>query len=33
VLDTHTGASEDYVNRLNAAFQPIQDTGAFAACR
>ncbi|HTR04639.1 MAG TPA: PKD domain-containing protein [Thermoanaerobaculia bacterium] len=32
VLDTHTGVSEEYVNPLNAAYQPIQDTGAFATC-
>jgi PKD repeat protein len=32
VLDTSNGISEQYVNPLNASFQPIQDTGAFATC-
>jgi PKD repeat protein len=32
VLDTSTGVSEQYVNPLNAAFAPIQDTGAFPTC-
>ena len=32
VLDTSNGISEQYVNPLNTAFQPIQDTAAFATC-
>jgi hypothetical protein len=32
VTDTQTGAVRTYVNPLNVAFQPIQDTSAFAAC-
>ncbi|MGE5412993.1 MAG: PKD domain-containing protein [Syntrophomonadaceae bacterium] len=32
VLDTATGVSEEYVNPLGTAFQPIQDTGAFGTC-
>ncbi len=32
VLDTSNGISEQYVNALGAAFQPIQDTSAFATC-
>lgn len=29
VVDTQSGSSRRYVNRLNTAFQPIQDTTAF----
>ncbi len=32
VLDTSNGISEQYVNPLGTAFQPIQDTSAFATC-
>jgi PKD repeat protein len=32
VLDTSNGVSEQYVNPLNTAFQPIQDTAAFGTC-
>jgi PKD repeat protein len=32
VVDTATGVSEQYVNALGAAFQPIQDTAAFPTC-
>ncbi len=32
VLDTATGVSEQYVNPLGTAFQPIQDTSAFGTC-
>ena len=32
VTDTLTGAVKTYVNPLNTAFQPIQDTAAFATC-
>lgn len=32
VLDTATGVSEEYLNPLNTAFQPIQDTAAFPTC-
>lgn len=32
VTDTRTGASKQYVNPQGVAFQPIQDTGAFATC-
>jgi PKD repeat protein len=32
VLDTSTGVSERYVNPLNTAFAPIQDTAAFPTC-
>ena len=32
VLDTSTGVSEQYVNPLGTAFQPIQDTAAFPTC-
>ena len=32
VLDTSNGESEQYFNQLNTAFQPIQDTAAFATC-
>ena len=32
VLDTATGVSERYVNPLNTAFAPIQDTAAFPTC-
>jgi len=32
VTDTRTGASKQYNNPQGAAFQPIQDTGAFASC-
>jgi len=31
-LDTATGVSEQYVNPLNVAFGPIQDTAAFPTC-
>ncbi|HKF45678.1 MAG TPA: hypothetical protein VKG01_21500 [Thermoanaerobaculia bacterium] len=31
-LDTLTGAVKKYVNPLNTAFQPIQDTSAFSTC-
>ena len=32
VTDTETGATRTYVNPQNTAFQPIQDTNAFATC-
>ena len=32
VTDTTTGATKEYVNPQGTAFQPIQDTGAFAGC-
>ena len=32
VTDTRTGAFKEYVNPQGRAFQPIQDTGAFATC-
>jgi hypothetical protein len=32
VTDTQTGAVKFYQNPLNTAFQPIQDTAAFATC-
>jgi hypothetical protein len=32
VTDTRTGAVKNYTNPLNRAFQPVQDTGAFATC-
>jgi PKD repeat protein len=32
VLDTSNGVSEQYVNPLGSAFEPIQDTSAFATC-
>jgi hypothetical protein len=32
VADTKTGASKTYTNPQSTAFQPIQDTGAFATC-
>jgi photosystem II stability/assembly factor-like uncharacterized protein len=32
VLDTQTGVVKTYNNPANTAFQPIQDTSAFAAC-
>jgi PKD repeat protein len=32
VVDTATGVSETYVNALNTAFAPIQDTAAFPTC-
>ena len=32
ILDTSTGISEQYVNPQGKAFQPVQDTGAFATC-
>ena len=32
VRDMQTGAFKTYVNPLNTAFQPIQDTSAFATC-
>ena len=30
VTDTQTGATKAYTNKANTAFQPIQDTAAFA---
>jgi thermitase len=33
VTDTVTGQFREYLNPLNTAFQPIQDTSAFATCR
>lgn len=32
VTDTLTGSVRFYTNPINTAFQPIQDTGAFATC-
>lgn len=32
VTDTETGATKTYTNPQNTAFQPIQDTSAFASC-
>jgi len=32
VTDTQTGAVKFYTNPINTAFQPIQDTAAFATC-
>ena len=32
VTDTTTGSARTYVNPLNRAFRPVQDTAAFAAC-
>ena len=32
VTDTRTGEVKTYVNPADTAFQPIQDTGAFATC-
>jgi hypothetical protein len=32
VVDTETGVARPYGNPLGVAFQPIQDTGAFATC-
>jgi hypothetical protein len=32
VTDTQTGEVKSYVNPADTAFQPIQDTGAFATC-
>lgn len=32
VTDTQTGATRTYINPLNTAFSPIQDTSAFATC-
>jgi hypothetical protein len=32
VLDTKTSTTRTYVNPANTAFQPIQDTSAFATC-
>jgi hypothetical protein len=32
VTDTEAGVTNSYVNPLNQAFQPIQDTSAFATC-
>ena len=32
VTDTRTGAVKTYSNPLNRAFQPVQDTAAFATC-
>ncbi len=33
VTDTQTGATQTYINPQGIAFQPIQDTGAFAGSR
>jgi len=32
VTDTQTGATRTYTNPQRTAFQPIQDTSAFASC-
>lgn len=32
VTDTKSGQQKQYINPLNTAYQPIQDTGAFATC-
>jgi trypsin-like peptidase len=32
VRDTKNGTTKSYTNPLNTAFQPVQDTGAFATC-
>lgn len=32
VTDTETGATRTYINPLNTAFSPVQDTNAFATC-
>ena len=32
IEDTETGEIETYANALGEAFQPIQDTSAFATC-
>jgi hypothetical protein len=32
VSDTTTGDTRTYLNELGTAFQPVQDTGAFATC-
>jgi hypothetical protein len=32
VTDTKTGAAKPYANPAGTAFQPIQDTAAFATC-
>ncbi len=32
VTDTETGETRDYVNPVGAAFEPVQDTDAFATC-
>ncbi|MEP6769608.1 MAG: hypothetical protein ABJC61_13125 [Acidobacteriota bacterium] len=32
VSDLHTGAVRTYRNPLGTAFQPLQDTAAFATC-
>ena len=32
VVDTQTNSAKTYVNPLGAAFQPVQDTSAFATC-
>lgn len=32
VTDTRTGNIKTYLNLQGTAFQPIQDTGAFATC-
>jgi len=32
VTDTHNGAVKTYVNPMNTALAPIQDTSAFATC-
>jgi hypothetical protein len=32
VVDTQTGSVKTYVNPLGTAFQPVQDTSAFATC-
>jgi hypothetical protein len=33
VTDTQTGAAKSYTNLQGSAFQPIQDTAAFASCQ
>jgi ribulose-5-phosphate 4-epimerase/fuculose-1-phosphate aldolase len=32
VVDTFAGSVKTYVNPLGTAYQPIQDTSAFATC-
>jgi hypothetical protein len=32
IVDTKTGTTKTYTNPIDTAFQPIQDTGAFATC-
>jgi hypothetical protein len=33
VVDTYTGSIKTYFNPLNTAYQPVQDTSAFATCQ